>query len=198
MNEVILALAKHRPEFLCGSDDPERNAINLNFFVKGIDIRKELIDQILAHETHHRLVSVVGIVDVAALIRTLVCPMSIMLGVSPETSDLVNGVSFVTRLIVGTVHPGFGADVLITLQVVAQEFEILNTNGLVTAPRLQPRLVSLGPLELVDDEDVGPQVGDVIGDVEVHAVDDRHHDNECRGGNHHAQQGEERTKLVRA
>src|SRR5208283_1674411 len=65
LNEVILALAEHRAEFLGGSDNAERNAVDLNLFVNGIDIGEEPTDQILAHETYHRLVIVVGIVDVS-------------------------------------------------------------------------------------------------------------------------------------
>ena len=65
----------------------------------------------------------------------------------------------------------FGADIPVVLQVIPEVFKFLDPDGLVPPPGLQPGLVPLSPLVCVDDEDVGPQIGNMIGDIKVHAID---------------------------
>jgi hypothetical protein len=89
-------------------------------------------------------------------------------------------------------------DVLVALQGAGGEVEVLDSDGLVAAARFQVGVEALGPLELVQDEGVRAEVGDVVSDVDVHAVDHGHYDDEGGGGDDHAEEGQERPQLVAA
>ena len=97
---------------------------------------------------------------------------------------------------VDVLHFRFGADVLIVSQVIPQVFKFLDQDGLVPPPGLQPSLVALSPGVFVNDKDVRSQIGNMVSDIKVHTINQRHHDDERNRGNHYPQQGQKGTQLV--
>ena len=114
-----------------------------------------------------------------------------------DQRDFVNDMAAVARL-GPAVQLRDGADGLIAGQRVAEVFVFFQADGAIVPQGLQISVVTLRPFELVDYERVRAKVGDAGGDVEIHAVHHRHYHDQGGGGDHDAQQGQERPQFVRA
>jgi hypothetical protein len=89
-------------------------------------------------------------------------------------------------------------NLLVSAQVLPEVLVIFHADGLVAPARLQVVVKPLRPLELVHHECIGAEIGDVVGDIHVHSVDNRHHHDQRRGGDHNAEQRQKRPQLVAA
>ena len=178
------------------SDDAEGKARELILFVQGIDVGKELVHQVLSDDADAGVVLVIGVADVTPLLDLFAADVG-EAGSHRAQLDLVDQVAFEARGWAGA-KLGQGSDLLVAPQAVPQILVILDADRLIAAPRVQKGLEALRPLELVKHEGVGAEVGDVVGDVEVHAVDDRHDHDQSGGGDDHSEQREEGAKFVAA
>jgi hypothetical protein len=141
-------------------------------------------------------VAVFGVAKEAARFDLLLSDVDHAGGHAPH-GDFIERMGFVSDRRAGT-DPCVGSDVLITSQILLQEFVVFQVDGLVSALHLQPLFIAGGPFVLVQDEDVGSEVGNAVGDIEIHPIDDGHHDDQSGDGNHHPQESEKGTELVGA
>ena len=63
--------------------------------------------------------------------------------------------------------------------------------------RFDPGIVAGDDAEAVDDEDIRTQVGDAVGNVEIHAGDKAHHCDQSGDGQNYAEEGKKAAQLVR-
>src|ERR1017187_1053248 len=194
--KVILALSERAADSFGDTHNAERKAPQLNFLVERIDVGKQLLHKVLTDDADAGIVLVVDVADIASLLDFFAANVGETGGHRVEL-DLVDHVALVARWRTGVEH-GHGADFLVPLEVVAQIFVVLHANRLVAPARVEEAIETLRPLELVKHERIGAQVGDMLGDIEVHAVDHGHDHDQRGGGNHHAEQGEEGAQLVAA
>src|ERR1035441_8185981 len=192
--EVILALSERAADSFGDADDVEGKARHRNLFVEWIDVGKQLVHQILADYADPGVVLVVGVTDVAPLLDFFAADIG-KAGSHRVQRDLVDHAALIARRWIGA-ELGHGADLLIPLQVVPQKLVVCHANRLVAPPCVEEGIEALCPLELVQHERVGAQVGNVLRNVEVHAVDHRHDHDQSGSGNHHAEQREEAAELV--
>src|SRR6185369_7954664 len=179
-HEVVLALSKGAAHPLGHADHPEGQSGDGDFLFERVHVGEELVQDVLPDDTDAGAVDIVGIVHIAAVFDLFAADVD-EAGGDGVDGNLVDEVTLVACGRVGN-QIGHGPDVFIALQVVFQELQIIQADGLVAAARFEKRVEALGPLELVDDEGMGAEVSDVSGDVDVHAVDYRHDDDEGGGG----------------
>src|SRR5208282_2105472 len=195
LDEPVLALAKRCPDSSRHANHPEWDAADVDLLADRVKAREKLRHEILADETYHGLVRAIRVVEIATGFHLGLPDVN---HVRSLTGDFhfMQDVCFVPH--VPAAEVGLRANILIALDGVAKIFEVLNADGLVAMSRFQPVVAAHCKTELREDENICPQVGNVIGDIEVHAIDDGHDYDERGGGNHHAQQGKEGTQFVGA
>src|ERR1039457_4236403 len=194
--KVILALSECAADSFGDTHNAERKAPELNLLVERIAVGKQLLHQVLTDDEDAGIVLVVDVADIASLLDFFAANVGETGGHRVEL-DLVDHVALVARWRTGVEH-GHGAEFLVPLAVVAQVFVVLPAKRLVAAARVEETIETLRPLELVQHEPIGAQVGDMLGDIEVHAVDHRHDHDQRGGGNDDAEQRQEGPELVAA
>ena len=165
-------------------------------FSSGSRLGKSFSDNVRTDDADAGIVLVIGVGNVPAG-GDLFAPDVDKTGSNGTHGDLIDQVPLVAcRGVRSQLRQS--SDVLVAVKILPKKLVFLHTNGLVAPPRIQKGVESLRPLELVENESVGAQVGDVLGDVQVHAVHNRHDDDQGGGSDDDSKQSQERAQLVAA
>ncbi len=170
LGKVVLALPERGADFASHADDFEGMAADEDDLAHRVHGGEEFVHQVLADEADHGAVEIVRFRNKPAVLH-LFLPDVDHAGRDAPEADFVDGLVLVTG-VRSRPAPGDRPDVLVASQVFFQEVVVLDADGLVSAALFQPVLIARRPLELVKDEHVGTEVGDMVGDIEVHPVDD--------------------------
>jgi len=155
---------------------------------------KQFFRHLGTDHAHHGVVVVVAVDDIAAGGGFLDVHLADIRG---DTAD----VHIFEALLLGADFAGFSdlhADIFRHLQAIAQRLEVVPRDVAIAAHRFHELRRVANDAELVDEENVGTEVGDALGEVLVHAGDEGDYQNQSRDGEYDAQQYQEGPQFVGA
>src|SRR6201988_2817818 len=190
---VVLGLSESAADRGTDADDLVGVSLGADGFADGIDVGEKFFGEVGADEHHFGAVLFVSGRNEAALGDGEAANVDVVGG------DAGNG---------GVLHDGVAAASLgVPLVVAGDGFS--QTGGIAKTLELLERnegaLLGFDPFvatgddaEAVDDEDIGAEVGDAIGDVQIETGNDAHDRNEGGDGENDAEESKEAAELVSA
>ncbi|PYU16476.1 MAG: hypothetical protein DMG37_02305 [Acidobacteria bacterium] len=194
VREIVLRLPKSRADDFRNSYHLERPAIDQDLAADGIHVGKKFGRQVVADHGHQRAALIIALGNVASLARRYRINVS-HVGGHAANVYVVDAFRASADFSVGA---QFHAHAQRQLQVCTQRFVIVPGHFLVAAVGLHVLFHVGDEREARQQEHVGAEIRDAVGDVSVYPGNQRNHDNQCGNRQNDAQQHQEGAHLVLA
>src|SRR6516225_5012227 len=190
---VVLRLAEGAAQRLGHADDFIGVGLHTNGLANRIDIGEELFDEVRTDEDDFGAVVFVRKSNETALRDAQIADVG-KVGGRAHHHDVFHDL---VAAFDGKVVVLFRSDGGSEFHVVAEALKFLEGQERALLG-FNPLVLTGDNAETVDDEDIGAEIGDAVGDIEVEAGDDAHDHDQGGDGKNDAQEGEEAAEFVSA